>query len=406
MPINASRGNATSRAYGFAGRRKRPPEVITFSPSANAQMYYQPIPTQPGANYAIMRITGSGTLNIDPWVPISGPTQFRMYVVAVGGGGGGGTRSISVSPPTGPYYPRAAWAPGGGGGGGVSQALPYFATTRSIPVVIGGGGSSGNPGNPSSFGPLAVPPINPSQTSANGGGGGGGGNRPTLDGYPNTISGSGYYKGGSGGGAARGIMSSSIMPTPLGPVVTYPVQTSVGAAGTKSLEGGWGTAGVAGTFYLDPTNPATSTALGFVGGHGGGSSTSAVNPNFGGIGVPITRGAEGGGTIEGWTGQQFAVGGGGAGGITFAPPETAYLAAFGPTIDQASEAYSNGNGGTYFLGPTVPINAPSNSGGGGGGLPTPAYSVTISPAMPSFFFGGGNGGSGVVYVRWPVPSTI
>ncbi len=237
----------------------------------------------PGAVYRAHIFTSSGTFNVTSLGSYGSNVEY--LVVAGGGSGGPGSGGPSA-------------AGGGGGAGGLlsnhpnipaplrQPALSVSTSPGSYTITIGAGGASaydvsGNPGNPSSFGPI----------SSTGGGGGGNGNSPTPS-------------GGSGGGG-------DYQPGGAG----IPGQGNPGGAGIGAPTyrgGGGGGAGAPGTSQSGPSTPApggdglpiaieTATAKYYAGGGGAGSWTGNGGPvGLGGLGgggkggSPSIPGAENG----------------------------------------------------------------------------------------------------------------
>lgn len=412
MPGIQSFGASSSRVYGLSGRvTAQSPNTpkVSFNPSSVVDVYYVPQPSNPAINWEVLVIKGSGTLQLDPSLSITpGPTQFQMQVVVVGGGGGSGRPGFVVSgPPF--FYPRLASAGGGGGGGGVSPVQTYYADSLSIPVSIGAGGGQNVPGQPSQFGPSTVTPQNPGSISATGGGAGG-----YID-SSNNWNGSpvsplaGYYRGGSGGGAAYGINNRQFVPRPFGGgFYAFPMSpvTSTASGGYPGLEGGSGANGAQSfTAYYTPVN---ATPWAFFSGSGGGSAPtpmggSAVAATYN-PGGPIVKQQEGKGTAYNLTGPIIGYGGGGAGsfGTYWGSSYDPYYA---PQINTMEKVIINGGGGSSWAG-MPSSDGLANSGGGGGAWRQ--YFDYIPSSMPSFYYpyygNGTNGGSGVVIVRYPAPS--
>ena len=141
MPINASRGGASSKGFGFTGG------VFKFLEATGGTV------TTSG-NFKIHTFTAGSNFVVTQ--AYTDPTVYPVQVLIVAGGGGGGDGGGNG---------------GAGGGGGYLEGTFTNFTTGSYPVVIGGGGSTsagtnthGQDGSPSTF----------KGATANGGGGGGG----------------------------------------------------------------------------------------------------------------------------------------------------------------------------------------------------------------------------------------
>jgi hypothetical protein len=237
---------------------------------------------------------------------------------------------------------------GGGGGAGGLLSGSTTVTAQSYPIVVGNGGLGGlvtnvrstNGGNSSAFGLTAF-------------GGGGGSNH--LASVSTALS------GGSGGGGS-------------------------GNSNTQNVPGGAGTAGQG---FAGGTGLANNWSGGGGGGAGGvGGNATSTNSGTGGAGGPgvsssITGTARfyaggGGGSMNNQTGAQFfSLGGVGGGGRGLADNGVAVL------------------GAGRFTGE----DGQPNTGGGGGGV----RDVYGTPFTNSIFYQrAGNGGSGIVIVRYPI----
>ena len=301
-------------------------------------------------DYKIHTFTGPGTLTVSDSGTACGSNTVE-YLVAAGGGGGaasciggaggaGGFRfaSPSIAPLTYPAKPLAGPA-----------NLPV--AVQGYPITVGGGGA----GSP--VGPGSPPGTAPQGTNGNtstfstissaGGGGGGGSPTPIAPGLDGGSGGGGAYNGAGGTGntppvsPSQGNNGGSQSPPFTGP--------AYGAGGG----GGAMAAGASG-----------SPSAGGPGGVGGGLPTA-----FGSNGEPCGSyryySGGGGGANETSTAATGGKGGGGAGG-------------FGGSSAPAAERTG--------------AAATANTGGGGGGScgggPTPGFGA------------GGNGGSGIVVIRY------
>ena len=260
------------------------------------------------------------------------------WLIVAGGGGGGGRHG------------------GGGGGGGVIYATgSTVLTVGSHTVTVGAGAigaqtdTYGPNGSNSSFGIYG--------TAIGGGGGGSYGNNTFLPGQP----------GGSGGGSGHGPASggSSIQsPSPYGTVYGY-------SGGNQ------------------PANSNEAAGGGGAGGTGSPGQSQVIGGNGGpGIQLPIYNSYywAGGGGGGGWeqpagVGGIGGGGGGGAGGVS----ATTYAGG-----DSAINSGSVGTGGGS--GPVSGGAGGTNTGGGGGGSGQRDYQ--------SYTGVGGNGGSGIVIIRY------
>jgi hypothetical protein len=234
---------------------------------------------------------------------------------------------------------------GGGGGGGVVYNTNFVVNTSNISITVGSGGIN-NTNVCHNCGYQGANGANSVFGSIVAYGGGGGGS------WSETNSGNGL-NGGSGGGGGVGRNSS-------------------GSGGTGTV--GQGFAGGNGFPHGSGGIPYRGTGGGGAGGQGGNMGSS--NGASGGIGILnyITGtakyyGGGGGGGVYGSGGQagNGGIGGGGAGG-----------AAMG-AINAAIGATGNASG----------ANGEANTGGGGGS--SGQWEVI-----------GGNGGSGIIIVRYPL----
>ena len=309
--------------------------------------------------------TASGTFEVSSLATGDFPNNVEYLVVGGGGGGGGSSQS------------------GGGGAGGFRtnltghpvKAADYTLETGTYTVTVGAGGRgssdsypsrTGTSGGNSEFYPTPVSYPSTARVRSDGGGGGKGyAASPNNNGIP----------GGSGGGAFN---ESGGSPT-AGASITDPnhpqPQGNVGGISPTYVGpyagGGGGGAGRAGA----PDNP--STPLGRSTGGYGRQCLIAGPPSD-----PQPVGAPGPGSGAAATGY-FA--GGGAGGSWPGNP--------------SSHAGGYGGGGTSPA--SVPANGVDGaltSGGGGSG------SSGTGPETPRKQ--GGNGGSGVVVLRYVIGTTL
>ena len=273
-----------------------------------------------------------------------GTNPTAQYMMIAGGGAGGARHG------------------GGGGAGGMIEGVMTL-TAATYPITIGAGGvgrladAKGNLGGNTTFNSLTAL------------GGGGGGSWDDRDGLA----------GGSGGGA------SQVVPA-AGGAATQPSSASggFGFAGAQAQDAGTGHGsggGGAGT-------AGTKTSSNYRSGPGGGGRTSTIYGR-----TYFFAGGGGGGSWEAGappTGGQGGAGGGGGGGQAragFAGPGGGMTPNGGGT---GVTGIPNSTGG----------DAGANSGGGGGGggayPPNTGYESTR----------GGNGGSGIVVVRYPITPVL
>ena len=272
------------------------------------------------------------------------PTTTQVEVLVVGGGGGGGGGS-SVNPLPG--------ISGGGGGGRVIHRI--IPVAGPVPVTVGAGGTRGffgptpisaTAGGTSAFGPLGPGPVPaiPATTIAAGGGGAG----RTWNGPADPTNSIAPPIGGGGGGANGSIYTGFGQPV------------------------GTGTYGAPGRISYRPDPSVYPVWYSGTGGGGAGGLTDALF-GVGGAGL-------------------FGFGGGGGGGYWW---PGSYVGASTYPVDGGGVGSPNRAGNPYY-GPTevTKTGTPgtANTGGGGGG------GFTESPSNTYKY--GGNGGSGVVIVRW------
>ena len=265
-------------------------------------------------DYRIHTFTGPGTFAVDsaasnsPGPAFCGPTRNNVSYLVVGGGGGGGSADGGGGAGAGGFREFRAplsgcysVSPLNGNPGGISITV----AAGNFPIVIGGGGAGGSPGegtagNPSSF-----------STVTSAGGGYGGGFR--------TVGGPGG-SGGGGGGRCN---------TAGGSGNTPPVSPPQGNAGGNSAPS---------------SNPSTIDAGGSGGGAGAAGSNASNNSGVAGaVGVPTSI-----------TGSALSYAGGGGG--------NAESGSYGP----GSPCGTGGAGGSGPA-PNTGVAGTTNRGGGGGG---------------------------------------
>jgi hypothetical protein len=245
--------------------------------------------------------TSSSTLTV-----VNGPVTVDALIVA--GGGGGGLQGRTELP--------GAWA-GGGGAGGLIWQTGITLNTGSYTVIVGGPGSVGGQGGPSSFnGTSAIgggrggygDQSSNNLSNADGGSGGSGGGglgdaSPARSGGSNTagqgnVGGPGtdpggdpyYEQGGGGGGAGEAGNTDGIGFGGDGIDMSSYIGTAYG-------ESGWFAGGGAGGCGTDNSGSTNAGGQG-----GGGSSTGgylstlttyAGLPNTGGGGANLQQGGSG-----------------------------------------------------------------------------------------------------------------
>jgi hypothetical protein len=308
-----------------------------------------------GTSYNSSIVTDGLILNLDAANTKSYPGTPFVEVLIVGGGGGGG---MDMG--------------GGGGGGGVIQSTNVPVTVgagMTVTVGAGGWGAPAGSGGMRGDGAGPQPASHAFTIGATDGGnssfggltaiGGGHGASSYQDYSPDLVSGlKTAGSGGSGGG-----MTGYCYKATGGGGRTVGQGNFGGAGGPSWYSGGGGGAGAAG-----------GSATGIP--HGGVGVLSDIN------GTSLYWGGGGGGAAYSLsTGGNGGIGGGGGGAV-------------GVTTGGAGlNAGSAGGGGSPGAQTNTPGgNAGANTGGGGGG--GSHYNLTNA---------GGNGGSGIVIIRYPGP---
>ena len=292
--------------------------------------------------------TSPGTLSVTSSGNPSGSNGVEYIVVA--GGGGGGTGCAGGSGGAGGMRLRTVC----GSASPLNAPAPLQVSVSSFPITVGASGSgapSSGPGTPSQSGSQGSSSIFSSITSAGGGKGGAGNPTGTPTPSPSTNN-----AGGSGGSGGGGGHNSGVPGTGNQPPVSPP-QGNNGAISTPVGDdrgGGGGGAGAA------AATPAPGQAAN--GGAGSYIPTTFIGPTA---------------PSYGETGPQGRFFAGGAGGSVRTSP--------------ANPVGSGGLGGGAdgITGPSPGQNGSTNMGGGGSG------GASNSPTE-----GGGNGGSGIVMIRY------
>ena len=289
-------------------------------------------------NFKIHTFTSPGTFTVSCAGNSAGSNTVDYLVV--GGGGAGGSGSSGGGGGAGGYRESSGAASGcytRSPLGACVSALPV--TAQGYPIAIGGGGSKGTAGGEdcqTTGGTSGAVSTFSTITSA------GGGRGASASSAPNSTA----ENGGSGGGGNGSITNGNGNTPPVSPPQGQP-----GRAATTSPSGVAGGGG--GAVSCAPSNS-------WVGKDG---ATSNIN------GTPTIRATGGGGGKNSPTGIPGDQGprGGGKGGS------------------------NNISGNSGATGPTDGGNAGDNTGSGGGGGGR-QVSVTSRP--------GGNGGSGIVIIRY------
>ena len=299
-------------------------------------------------NFRIHTFTGPGTFCVSGIGNAAGSNKVDYLVVAGGGGGGGGYNT-----------PVQRGAGGGGAGGfrespgtasgsyavsplGTSPAVALAVTATGFPIAVGAAGAGGYSTN-APGGPQASNGGDSTFSSITSTGGGFGGAS-----YTPTPRSNGNGGGSGGGGSAGGVGDGGGGPG-NSPPVSPPQGTDGGGnpGDTGPNQGGHGGGGASGAGGNAPG--------GGVGGPSGAGATTSIN------GSPVAYAGGGGGGGGNCNGAPGGTGGGGKGG------SSSGCGAVPP---------NNGVAGT------------TNTGGGGGG-----GSGGTNPI-------GGNGGSGIVIIRY------
>ena len=335
----------------------RSTNTLASVPSSNTDTFY------------IFTIPNNSTTNPSS-SPINGTLEFQplnttitdiSFIIVAGGGGGGGSAGVG----------------GGGGAGGIIVNTSGFTfTQQTYTLTVGGGGRGGSGGCGSTGtipGPDPDPGINGNNSSitsttglslvAIGGGGGGSRGGGGAQGQGNT--------GGSGGGSDRFGTGGTANQTSPSNTTGYGNNGGTGAGGAGLPTGGGGGAGSAGGNGVTGSN---------AGNGGNGITTTIINTT---IANNYQIGHVSGGNIY------FGGGGGGAIYSTGATPGNGGLG-------------GGGNGGTSpfptFNPTTQPGNGLPHTGGGGGGT---GFNNISSENGYTRSYEGGNGGSGVIILRFP-----
>jgi hypothetical protein len=336
--VQAIDDNSASSIGSFTYVINRPENNLTVNSFGTA-----------GIDYTITyldTIEGSGNTTVGP--VIGGSTVYQFKSTGLTG---------SIAPSSNPFNLNycvvagggaGGCAHGGGGGaGGVKLGNLYLSGSNNVSVGIGGTGNS-NRDTPGGNGSNSIL----GSITATGGGGGGGGNRSgSQESSPGQA-------GGSGGGGAG-------------------MFNSVEAGGTGSS--GEGNAGGNGF------GAATGPELG--GGGGGANIKGGKSTSVGNGQVTGATGDGGAGILTTITGSNVYYGGGGGGGAR----DDNSVTTFGVGgIGGGGNGRVGGSGDPYG---GNGVNGSTNTGGGGGGGGGDYGTVTI--------YSGGNGGSGIVIVRFP-----
>ena len=297
-------------------------------------------------DYKIHAFTSDGTFCVSAG---AGPKAVVDYLVVAGGGGGGGICNAVGGGGAGGFRIGAITVPGCAPALVAPGGLPV--SVQAYPITVGGGGLGGNvPPNPSVYN--GAPGSNSVFSTITSAGGGGGGSGNPAD------PGGAYKNGGSGGGGSDTQLGGTGNTPPVSP--------------PQGNDGGDGT-------------PVASRAPSYGSGGGGGAGSTGVDATNtkagnGGDGSPVTA-------------------------IFGAAPKPFYA----PT----NGLYSGGGGGGYYTGcgsgsPTQGIGGPGGGGPGGASVNSPGTAGTTNTGgggggatdTSPYDQSGGNGGSGVVLIRY------
>jgi hypothetical protein len=292
-----------------------------------------------GVDYKVHTFLSSGTFTA------TGATQADILVVGGGGGGGNAFNNDAC---------------GGGGGAGAVIAIEDFMLaggTYTITVGLGGAGGVGADGDASSGGSRTTASSSDGQIGGNSSafgiqadGGGGGSTYPDCVAFSN-----GNGSGGGNGGAGGKLNNSGSTRSSTDQTFKYRKDDVYGYSG--GLHAGTG----------QSNNTASSGGGGGAGDQGSDGTNGGAGAN-GGVGVQNNF----------RTGSNVYYGGGGAGGSG------------GTTGGGTGGSGGGGNGGASN---TAGGNGTANTGGGGGGA---------SADTPSSGVDGGDGGSGIIVIRYRV----
>lgn len=324
------------------------------------------------------------------------PTANIWYLVAGGGGAGGGYLN-----PIGPASTITAVHAGGGGGGGAVIQNNTTISVGNISVAIGQGGNANirQNGFPTTFGNITAP-------------GGGAGGAVTLydqiNATPvtNTSTQNNGVTGANGGGGAskarRNTFRNVQDPAYFNEIVNGTGASSNvgGFSGGNSVAYGPTSASTnldyvlnyLGTNLQFSTYPSATAGGGGGGAGGNGQNGRILSFNQNNRTYELGSGGEGGiGALTFIDGISSRYGGGGGGGSGFRMPGDYGAGSFGGEGGGGDGLNWRDNNLTSAL--EVAISGAPNTGGGGGG------GIVVS-GSPSVTYRPGNGGSGIVKVRY------
>jgi hypothetical protein len=274
-------GNGSSGMYFWGVQIEQASKAGTYT---RTEAITAPTPGIYG-DYRIHRFTSSGTTYFTP-----ANSGFVELLVVAGGGGGG----------------SSIYGAGGGGAGGIVYHKNYpVVAGRRYTVTVGAGGSSGNPGANSVFGPIVA--IGGGTNTGFGGSGGGGGHSSPAHPGGGSVVGQGHnggyhvysspYPCGGGGGAGGrgGDGNTSGGPGPGGPGLPFDITGSVvyyggggGATQYNATGSSRGGIGGGGDGVYAGTGGSGFANTGGGGGAGGGNGIGGTG-GTGGSGIVVVR---------------------------------------------------------------------------------------------------------------------
>jgi hypothetical protein len=231
--------------------------------------------------------------------------------------------------------------------------------------------------------------------TSQGGGGGAGGFRTSIGGSTlSTVAQAYAITVGSGGAADSGVTGYGVNGTAS---VFSTISSAGGGGGTTTTTGLSGGSGGGGGYAPNAggagNTPSTSPSQGNNGGSGAANSGSLIFIGGGGGGAGATggagnastkvTGAGGNGSASSITGTSVTYAGGGSGGASAG-------GAYGTGYSVGTAG--TGGGGTGSVSTAAATSGTANTGGGGGG----------GSYVPSSYYASGNGGSGIVIIRYPI----
>jgi hypothetical protein len=396
--VNLNQGNkkfnVAIRAYSITG------EVRAISSNVLINKFEYPTATGgtvtfPNPTTKVHTFLSNSTFSVSS---LGDATSANLWSIVVGGGGAGG----GYLNPAGPASTITAVHAGGGGGGGSVIQNNTTISVGNISIGIGSGGNANirQNGFSTTFGNVTAP-------------GGGAGGAVTLydqtradTPVTNTSTQNNGVTGANGGGGAskarRNTFRTLSDPTYFNEIIngTGAASNVGGFSGGNSVAFGPFSAfsdldyvlNYLGTNLQFSTYPSATAGGGGAGAGGDGQNGRIINYNANNRTYQLGSGGEGGiGALTFIDGISTRFAGGGSGGSGFRMPGA--FATAGPGGDGGGGngikwSPSNLTGDLTFA-----TNGSPNSGGGGGG------GIVVS-GLPSVTYRPGNGGSGIVKVRY------